>query len=167
MAEAIAKPNAELKPHAPRIEEIHIDKSFIGAVIGPGGKIIQEMQATTGTVITIEEVDNKGIVKIASNNADSIRAAMDRIKQITFVPTVGDEYDAVIVTIQPYGAFVDFMGGKSGLVHISELSHERLNAVEDKFKEGDHIRVKLIGIEDRTGKLRLSAKALLPRPERK
>ncbi|MBL0294528.1 MAG: polyribonucleotide nucleotidyltransferase [Saprospiraceae bacterium] len=167
MAEAIAKPNAELKPHAPRIEEIHIDKSFIGAVIGPGGKIIQEMQATTGTVITIEEVDNKGIVKIASNNADSIKAAMDRIKQITFVPTVGDEYDAVIVTIQPYGAFVDFMGGKSGLVHISELSHERLNAVEDKFKEGDHIRVKLIGIEDRTGKLRLSAKALLPRPERK
>ena len=167
MAEAIAKPNAELKPHAPRIEEIHIDKSFIGAVIGPGGKIIQEMQATTGTVITIEEIDNKGIVKIASNNADSIRAAMDRIKQITFVPTVGDEYDAVIVTIQPYGAFVDFMGGKSGLVHISELSHERLNAVEDKFKEGDHIRVKLIGIEDRTGKLRLSAKALLPRPERK
>lgn len=163
MKEAIDGPRSEVKPHAPRMVEIIVDKSFIGPIIGPGGKVIQEMQAETGTIINIEEVDDKGIVTIASSDKASIEAAVKRIKEIAFVPVVGDEFDAKVVTLQPYGVFVDF-NGKSGLVHISELSHSRIDKVEDVLAVGDHIKVKLIGVDPRTGKLRLSRKALMERP---
>lgn len=164
MAKTIGEPREDLKPHAPRIVEIEIDKSFIGAVIGPGGKVIQEIQATTGTNINIDEVDNKGIVSIASNDKASIDAALAQINKITFTPKIGDVYDSVVRTIMPYGVFVDFRG-KSGLLHISEISHSRIEKVEDVFQEGDEVQVKLIDIDERTGKLRLSRKALLDRPE--
>jgi len=163
MKEAIEGPRPEVKPHAPRMVELIVDKSFIGPIIGPGGKVIQEMQAETGTVINIEEVDDKGVVTIASSNKDSIDAAVARIRAIAFVPAVGDVYDAKVVTLQPYGVFVDF-SGKSGLVHISELSHSRVDKVEDVIAVGDMIKVKLIGVDERTGKLRLSRKALMEKP---
>jgi polyribonucleotide nucleotidyltransferase len=165
MAESIAEPREDFKAHAPRIVEMIIDKSFIGAVIGPGGKVIQEMQKETGTVINIEEKDEKGYVNISSSDKASIEKAMDRIKRITFTPEVGDVYDAVVKTIMPYGVFVDFHG-KSGLLHVSEISHSRIDKVEDVFKEGDPVKVKLIGVDQKTGKLRLSRKALMPRPQR-
>lgn len=164
MAKTMATPREDYKEHAPRIVELTIDKSFIGAVIGPGGKVIQEIQEVTGTVINIEEVDNKGIVSIASSDGPSVQAAVDRIKKITFTPEVGDEYDAVVKTVMPYGVFVDFLG-KSGLLHVSEISHSRIEKVEDHFSEGDEVRVKLIGVDPKTGKMRLSRKALLPRPQ--
>ncbi|HKK75330.1 MAG TPA: polyribonucleotide nucleotidyltransferase [Saprospiraceae bacterium] len=164
MSKTIATPREDYKEHAPRIVELTIDKSFIGAVIGPGGKVIQEIQEVTGTVINIEEVDNKGIVSIASSDGPSVQAAVDRIKKITFTPDVGDEYDAVVKTVMPYGVFVDFLG-KSGLLHVSEISHSRIEKVEDHFSEGDEVRVKLIGIDPKTGKMRLSRKALLPKSE--
>ena len=160
MDESLTAPREDLKDHAPRIVEIIIDKSYIGAVIGPGGSIIQALQATTNTVINIEEVDDKGVVNISSNDKASIDAALARIKAITFTPEVGDEFDAKVVTIMPYGAFVDF-AGKSGLLHISEMSHSRLEKVEDELNLGDMVKVKIIGIDKRTGKLRLSRKALL------
>lgn len=165
MNEVISEPREDLKPHAPRIEEIIIDKSFIGAVIGPGGKIIQEMQEITGTTIAIEEIDGKGHVSIAGTSKESIDAAMARIKQIAFTPEVGDEYDAVVASVMPYGVFVDFQG-QSGLLHVSEISHTRIEKVEDVFKEGDAVRVKLIGIDPKSGKMRLSRKVLLEKPER-
>lgn len=164
MAKTIAVPNEDLKPHAPRIVELIIDKSFIGAVIGPGGKIIQEMQEITKTTINIEEKDGKGYVQISSNNKADIDNAVNRIKMITHVPDVGDVYDATVVSIQPYGCFVEFQG-KSGLLHISEITWERLERVEDALNEGDSVQVKLIEIDERTGKFRLSRKVLLPRPE--
>jgi polyribonucleotide nucleotidyltransferase len=162
MKEALDGPRADVKPHAPRVVELIIDKSFIGPVIGPGGKVIQELQAETSTIINIEEVDNKGIVTISSSNKDNIERAVARIKSIAFVPTVGDVYDAKVASIQPYGVFVDF-AGKSGLLHVSEISHARIDNVEDVLKVGDDIKVKLIGVDPRTGKLRLSRKALMPR----
>jgi polyribonucleotide nucleotidyltransferase len=165
MAKTIAEPREDYKPHAPRIVELIIDKSFIGAVIGPGGKVIQEIQAETNTNINIEEVDDTGVVSIASSDKESIDAALARIRRITFTPTVGDVYDAKVKTVMPYGVFVDF-NGKSGLLHVSEFSHSRVDNVEDVFSEGDEVKVKLIGVDNKTGKLRLSRKALLPRPER-
>ena len=164
MGKALEAPREDLKPHAPRIVEIIIDKSFIGAVIGPGGKVIQEIQAETGTTINIDEVGDEGVVSIASDDKASIESALARIRRITFTPSVGDTYDAVVKTVMPYGVFVDFMG-KSGLLHVSEISHSHVDKVEDVFQEGDEVRVKLIGIDKKTGKLRLSRKALLPRPE--
>jgi polyribonucleotide nucleotidyltransferase len=164
MSKEIAEPRADLKPHAPRIVQVIIDKSFIGAVIGPGGKVVQELQKETNTVINIEEVDEQGIVSIASQNKEDIDKAVAAINRIAFTPKVGDEYDAVVKTIMPYGVFVDFRG-KSGLLHVSEMSWSRIENVEDHFSEGDEVRVKLIDVDDRTGKLRLSRKALLPRPE--
>ena len=166
MDEVIAQPREDLKPHAPRILEIIIEKSQIGAVIGPGGKVIQEIQASTGTVINIEEAGDKGIVNVASANKDSLEAARQRIMAITYVPKVGDVYEAVVRTIMPYGVFVDFMG-KSGLLHVSEISYARIDNVEDVFKEGDMVKVQLVEIEERTGKMRMSRKSLLPKPERK
>ncbi|MEM1323708.1 MAG: polyribonucleotide nucleotidyltransferase [Bacteroidota bacterium] len=166
MKETIAEPREDLKPHAPRIVEIIIDKSFIGAVIGPGGSIIQEIQATTNTVINIDEVDDKGVVNISSSDKASIDAALKRIKTITHVPEVGDVYEAKVASVMPYGVFVDFEG-KSGLLHVSEISHTRIEKVEDVLKEGDMVKVKLIGVDKKTGKLRLSRKALMPRPPRK
>lgn len=166
MDEVINAPREDLKPHAPRILEMIIEKSQIGAVIGPGGKVIQEIQATTGTVINIEEAGDKGIVNIASANKDGLEAARKRIEGITHTPEVGNVYDAVVRTIMPYGVFVDFMN-KSGLLHVSEISHTRIDNVEEVFKEGDMVKVKLVEIDSRTGKMRMSRKALLPKPERK
>ncbi|TXB68881.1 polyribonucleotide nucleotidyltransferase [Phaeodactylibacter luteus] len=165
MKKTLEAPREDLKPHAPRIVEIRIDKSYIGAVIGPGGKVIQEIQAETGTVINISEEGDEGVVSIASENKESIDKALERIRRITFTPSVGDTYDAVVKTVMPYGVFVDFMG-KSGLLHVSEISHSRIDKVEDVFQEGDEVRVKLIGVDKKTGKIRLSRKALLPRPGR-
>ncbi|NBC06512.1 MAG: polyribonucleotide nucleotidyltransferase [Bacteroidetes bacterium] len=162
MGESLSEPREDLKPHAPRIVEIRIDKSFIGAVIGPGGKVIQELQAETGTSINIEEEGDEGIVSIASENKESIDDALERIRRITFTPSVGETYDAIVKTVMPYGVFVDFMG-QSGLLHISEFAHHRVENVEDMFKEGDEVRVKLIGVDKKTGKIRLSRKALIPR----
>lgn len=161
MGEVISEAREDYKPHAPRIVEFTIDKSFIGAVIGPGGKIIQEIQAETETVINIDEVDDKGVVSVASSNKASIDAALARINAITFTPQVGDVYDAKVASVMPYGVFVDFKG-KSGLVHVSELSTSRIDKVEDHFSEGDEMKVKLIGVDPKTGKLRLSRKVLLP-----
>ncbi|MCB0557514.1 MAG: polyribonucleotide nucleotidyltransferase [Lewinellaceae bacterium] len=164
MNKTISEARPELKPHAPRIVELIIDKSFIGAVIGPGGKVIQEIQSETGTIINIEEVGDTGVVNIAAVNQASIESALERIRRITFTPSVGDIYDAKVKSVMPYGVFVDFVG-KSGLLHVSEISHTRIDRVEDFFKEGDDVRVQLIGVDKKTGKLRLSRKALLPKPE--
>ena len=165
--ETISEPREDLKPHAPRIEVIIIAKEFIGAVIGPAGKIIQAMQEETGTTITIEEIDGIGRVEVAANNKASIDAAIAKIKAIAAVPEVGEVYEGKIRSIMPYGAFVEFLPGKDGLLHISEVDWKRLESVEEAgFKEGDTIEVKLLDIDPKTGKFKLSRKALLPRPER-
>ena len=163
MAKSLSKPNDDLKPHAPRIVELTIDKSFIGAVIGPGGKVIQDLQARTNTVINIEEVDDKGVVSISSNDAESLNMARAAIEDIAFEPSVGDVYDAVVASVQTYGVFVDFKG-KSGLLHVSEISHSRINDVSEYFKVGDDVKVKLVGIDPKSGKMRLSRKVLIPNP---
>jgi len=165
MAESIAKPADDLKPHAPRIIEVVIEKSFIGAVIGPGGKIIQDIQKESGAVITIEERDEKGYIQIVSNNQEGIKKALARIDKITFVPKVGEDYDAVVATVMPYGVFVDF-NGSSGLLHVSEMSYNRIDNVEDVYKEGDKVRIRVIEQDKKTGKFRLSSKVLLPKPEK-
>lgn len=155
----------ELKPHTPRIEQLIIDTEYIGAVIGPGGKIIQEIQRETGTTISIEEKEGKGFVKVFSANKDGIDKAMAWIKGIVSVPEVGEEYDATVKSIMPYGAFVEFMPGKQGLLHISEVSWKRLDNLDGVLKEGDAIRVKLLDVDPKTGKFRLSSKVLTPKPE--
>lgn len=165
MKEAIAEPRADLKPHAPRMVELMVEKSFIGAIIGPGGKVIQEIQEKTKTVINIEEVGDKGIVNISSSNKEAIDAAVAWVNRITFTPQIGDVYQAVVKTVMPYGVFVDF-NGKSGLLHVSEISHTHIEKVEDVFKEGDDVKVKLIGVDPKTGKLRLSRKALISKPQK-
>ncbi len=162
MAKTIGTARDDMKPFAPRIIEFSIDKSFIGAVIGPGGKVIQEMQERTGATINIEEVDGRGIISIASNNKESLDAAKASIDKIVFVPAVGDVFDAVVASVMPYGAFVDFQG-KSGLLHISEIAHRRLEKVEEVLKEGDPVKVKIIGIDERSGKMKLSHKVLIPK----
>ncbi len=162
MNKTIDQPRPDLKPHAPRMVELTIDKSFIGAVIGPGGSIIQDLQEKTNTVISIDEVDGKGIVAISSVNQEGLDMALAKIKEITFTPEVGDVYDAVVASVMPYGVFVDFKG-KSGLLHVSEISHTRIEKVEDVFQEGDKVKVKLIGVDEKTGKMRLSRKVLLPK----
>ena len=165
MNKVISEPREDLKPHAPRIAELIIDKSFIGAIIGPGGSIIQALQEETETVISIDEVDDKGVVMVSSKDKQSIDAALAKIKKITFVPEVGDVFEAKVASVMPYGVFVDFEG-KSGLLHVSEISYSRIEKVEDVFSEGDSVKVKLIGIDPKTGKFRLSRKVLLPKPER-
>ncbi len=165
MAKTLQTPREDYKPHAPRIIQITIDKEFIGAVIGPGGKIIQEMQRETGATISIEEVDNKGIVQIFADNKASIDAALARIKAITAKPEIGTIYEGKVKTIMPFGAFVEIMPGKDGLLHISEIDWKRLETMDGVFKEGDIVTVKLLEI-DKQGKLKLSRKALLPRPPR-
>jgi polyribonucleotide nucleotidyltransferase len=165
MAKTIEAPAEDFKPHAPRIVEIKIDKSYIGAVIGPGGKVIQDIQEKTGTTVNIEEKDGMGIVNIASSDKASIDAALKRIQDITFTPEIGDVYEAVVKSVMPYGVFVEFRGGNSGLLHVSEISHSHIDSVEEFFSEGDEVKVKLIDIDRRSGKLRLSRKALIPRPE--
>jgi polyribonucleotide nucleotidyltransferase len=165
--ETMPEPRPDLKAHAPRIEVIIIPKDFIGAVIGPGGKIIQGMQEETGTVITIEEIDGYGRVEVSANNKASIDAALAKIKGIIAVPEVGEVYEGKVRSIMPYGAFVEFLPGKDGLLHISEIDWKRLETVENAgIKEGDIIEVKLIDIDPKTGKFKLSRKVLLPRPPR-
>ena len=167
MMETISEPRAELKPHAPRIEVIEIPKDFIGAVIGPGGKIIQNIQEETNTIITIEEIDNKGRVEVSATNKESIQAAMDKIKSIVAIPEVGEVYEATVRSVMPYGLFCEFLPGKDGLLHISEIDWHRIEKIEDtNIKEGDKIEVKLMDIDARTGKFKLSRKVLLPRPNR-
>jgi len=165
MMKTINKPNEDYKPHAPRIVKLIIAKEFIGAVIGPGGKVIQEMQRETNTIISIEEIDNQGVVEIASNDKASIDAAMSRIKAITTVPEIGEVYDGTVKNIMDFGAFVEILPGKDGLLHISEISWERLGTMEGVFKTGDKVKVKLVDIDKKTGKMRLSRKVLLPKPE--
>ena len=165
MYECVPAARADVKPHAPRMVKIIIDKEFIGAVIGPGGKIIQEMQRTTGATINIEEVGNHGEVSIFSANKESLDAAVRWINSIVAVPEIGDEYEGVVKGVKEFGAFVEFMPGKQGLLHISEISWKRLETMEGIFNEGDTVKVKLIGLDPKTGKFKLSHKALLPRPE--
>ncbi len=155
----------ELKPHAPRIEQLIIDREFIGAVIGPGGKIIQEIQRETGAEINIEEVNNTGVVKVFSSNGESLRKAMNWIKGIVAVPEIGETYDSVVKSVMPYGAFVEFMPGKQGLLHISEVSWKRLDNLDGVLNEGDNIKIKLVGLDPKTGKFRLSRKVLMEKPE--
>ncbi|MCC7301635.1 MAG: polyribonucleotide nucleotidyltransferase [Bacteroidia bacterium] len=166
MTKAIEKPREDYKPHAPRLIQITIPKEFIGAVIGPGGKVIQEMQRETNTVIVIEEKDGVGMIDIASDNKEGIDAALKRIKAITAVPEVGEVYEGKVKSILNFGAFVEFMPGKDGLLHISEVEHRRLESLDGVLKEGDRIQVKLIGVDPKTGKVKLSRKALLPKPEK-
>ncbi len=167
LIETIPVPNAEVKPHAPRIETITIPKDMIGAVIGPGGKIIQEIQEVSGATVTIEEVENKGIVQIAATNAESMEIAKGRVKGIVAVPEVGEVYNAKIKSIVAFGAFVEILPGKEGLLHISEIDWKRFETMDDTgLKEGEMIEVKLKAIDERSGKMKLSHKALIPRPER-
>jgi len=165
MLKTIDAPREDYKPHAPRIVELIIEKGFIGAVIGPGGKIIQEIQEQTGTQISITEVGDKGIVAVSSSDKAGIELALDRIRRITFMPVVGDVFVGVVKTVMPYGAFVDFHG-KSGLLHVSEISHSRIENVEDVLKEGDEIKVQIVEIDKKTGKMRLSRKSIMPRPNK-
>ena len=167
MGKTIAEPRADYKAHVPRIEKVIIAKEFIGAIIGPGGKIIQELQESTNTTIVIEEVDNTGVIDIVSSNKEDIEAAKSRIKAIVAIPEVGEIYDGTVKNIVPFGAFVEIMPGKDGLLHISEINWERLEKVESVLKVGDKVEVKLIGVDPKTGKLKLSRKVLLPKPEKK
>jgi polyribonucleotide nucleotidyltransferase len=163
--ETLAEPREDMKPHAPRIIVMFIPKEMIGAVIGPGGKIIQGMQAETGAVISIEEIGDQGRVEIAANNKAAIDAAVAKIKGIISIPEVGEIYPAKVKSIMPYGCFVEFMPGKEGLLHISEIDWKRIETMEASgIKENDMIEVKLLDIDAKTGKFKLSRKALLPRP---
>jgi polyribonucleotide nucleotidyltransferase len=164
MNKTLSAPREDYKPHAPRVEMIMIEKEYIGAIIGPGGKVIQEMQRETGTTIQIEEIGNQGKIEIFSPNKEGIDAAMRRIKGIVAVPEIGDVYEATVKSIMPYGAFVEFMPGKQGLLHISEVSHKRLDSLEGVLKENEVIKVKLLGIDNKTGKFKLSRKVLLDAP---
>ncbi len=167
ITETIAEPREDLKPHAPRIVTFDVPKEMIGAIIGPGGKIIQDIQEKSGATVTIEEADGKGHVEVAATNKTSLDAAVSRIKGIVAVPEVGEVYDAKVKSIMPYGAFVEFMPGKEGLLHISEIEWRRIEKMEDTgMKEGDMIQVKLLDIDAKTGKFKLSHKALLQRPQR-
>lgn len=166
LTECMPAPRAELKPHVPRIVQITIPKEFIGAVIGPGGKIIQGIQEETGAVIAIEETNGVGEVQVSGANKDVIDAALAKIKAIVAVPEVGEVYDGVIRSVMPYGAFVEFMPGRDGLLHISEIDWKRLETVEEAgLKEGDHVRVKLMEIDEKTGKFKLSRRVLMEKPE--
>jgi len=166
MMETISEPRAEMKPQVPRIVAFDIPKEFIGAVIGPGGKIIQQMQEDTGATITIEETDGKGHVQVSASNKDSIDAALAKIKAIVAVPEVGEVYEGTVRSIMPYGCFVEILPGKDGLLHISEIDWKRLETVEEAgIKEGDKIKVKLMEIDPKTGKYKLSHRVLMEKPE--
>ena len=168
LLEAIAEPRADLKPHSPRIETLDIPKDLIGAVIGPGGKIIQGIQEQTGATITIEEENGRGHIQVSAPSKDIIDSAMNIIKGIVAIPEVGEVYEATFRSVMPYGLFCEFLPGKDGLLHISEIAWERIENVEDAgLKEGDKVSVKLVDIDPRSGKFKLSRKALLPKPERR
>ncbi|MBN1651667.1 MAG: polyribonucleotide nucleotidyltransferase [Bacteroidales bacterium] len=165
MMKTITTPREDYKPHVPRIVQMVIPKEFIGAVIGPGGKIIQEIQKTTNSTIVIEEVGETGVIDIMAVNKDSLDQAVQRIKNITAVPDAGETYKGIIKSITTFGAFVEIMPGKEGLLHVSEIAWERVQNVEDVLKVGEEIEVKLLEVDSTTGKLKLSRKALLPKPE--
>ena len=166
MMKTMSEPRAELKPHVPRIEQIIIPKEFIGAVIGPGGKIIQGMQEETGAVITIDEEDGVGKVQVSGSSKAVIDAAMSKIKAIVAVPEIGEVYEGTVRSVMPYGCFVEFMPGKDGLLHISEIDWKRLETVEEAgIKEGDKLKVKLLEIDPKTGKFKLSRRVLIEKPE--
>ncbi len=166
MTETISEPRAEMKPQVPRIVQLEIPKEFIGAVIGPGGKIIQQMQEDTGATITIEETDGVGKVQVSAPNKDSIDAALGKIKAIVAVPEIGEVYEGTVRSIMPYGCFVEILPGKDGLLHISEIDWKRLETVEEAgIKEGDKLQVKLLEIDPKTGKYKLSRRVLLEKPE--
>ncbi len=166
LVETIAEPRVQLKPQTPKIIVLQVPKSTIGGIIGPGGKIIQELQATTETNISIEEVDDMGVVEILGTDQEKIDLAVEKIRSIAFIPEVGAIYKGKVKSIMPYGAFVGISANTDGLVHISELAWERVENVEDVLKEGETIEVKLIAIDERSGKLKLSRKVLLPKPEK-
>jgi polyribonucleotide nucleotidyltransferase len=165
MEETISVPNEDLKPHAPRIETITVDKEYIGAIIGSGGKVIQEIQEKTGTIITIEEIDKKGRVEVSSPNKENIEKAMAWIKGIITEPEMGEVYEGTVKTIVDFGAFVEFLPGKDGLLHISEIEWRRLPDMNGVLEVGQKVQVKLIEVDKRTGKYKLSRKALMPRPD--
>ena len=166
MAKTISESNKEMKPNAPRSSTVKIERDMIGALIGPGGKVVQEIQKETKTTIVIEEIDEKGIVNVFATDQDAMDAALKRIRAIVAVPEVGEVYDGVVKSIMPFGAFVEIMPGKDGLLHISEIKWERVEKVEDIMEVGEEIKVKLIEVDKKTGKYRLSRKVLLPKPEK-
>ncbi|MFZ4614462.1 MAG: polyribonucleotide nucleotidyltransferase, partial [Bacteroidia bacterium] len=165
MEKTISEPKAELKPHTPRINVVMIPREFIGAIIGPGGKIIQEMQREFETTITIEEIGDQGKIEIMGSNKERMDGVLAKIKGIVAIPEVGEIYKGKVRSIQAYGAFVEFMPGKDGLLHISEVDHKRLDSLEGVIKEGDVFDVQLIGLDKKTGKFKLSRKSLMPKPE--
>jgi polyribonucleotide nucleotidyltransferase len=166
ITEAQPEARPDLKPHAPRIEVITVGKEFIGAIIGPGGKIIQGIQERTGSTISIDEVDGMGIVEISGLNKESIEGALRAIRAIVAMPEVGEVYESKITSLMPYGAFVEFMPGKEGLLHISEIDWKRFETIEETgLHEGDMITIKLVDIDPKTGKFKLSRRALMPKPE--
>ncbi|MCG8389085.1 MAG: polyribonucleotide nucleotidyltransferase, partial [Cytophagales bacterium] len=167
MKKTIEQPEPDLKPNAPRSEIVKIEKDMIGAVIGPGGKIVQEIQKETGTTVVIEEDDHNGIVSVFAVNKESMQDALKRIKAIVAVPEVGEVYDGTVKSIMPFGAFIEFMPGKDGLLHISEIKWERLEKMEGVLEVGEQVQVKLVDIDKKTGKFRLSRKVLLPKPQKK
>ncbi len=166
MMKTLSAPRAELKPHVPRIEQIIVPKEFIGAIIGPGGKVIQGMQEETGTTITIEEEDGVGKVQVSAPNKECIDAAMKKIKGIIAVPEIGEVYKSIVKSIMPYGCFVEFLPGKEGLLHISEIDWKRFGTMEETgINEGDEIDVKLLDVDKKTGKYKLSHRVLVEKPE--
>ena len=166
MGKTIAAPREDYKPNAPRVVNIEIDREMIGAVIGPGGKVVQEIQKTTGATVVIEETEKGGKINVFAVNKDSLDQAVKWIKGIVAKPEVGEIYDGVVKAIQPYGAFVEIMPGKDGLLHISEIKWEKIDNLEGVLEIGEEVKVKLIDVDKKTGKLRLSRKVLLEKPEK-
>ena len=167
MNKTLAEPRPDLKPHAPRSVSVVIDKDLIGAVIGPGGKVVQEIQKETGATIVIEEVEKNGLVNIFAVDKTAMEAALGRVKAIVAVPVVGEVYEGKVKSVTPYGAFIEFLPGKEGLLHISEIKWERIESMEGVLEIGEEIKVKLLDIDKKTGKFRLSRKVLIPRPQKK
>jgi len=167
MLGSIAEPREDYKEHAPRIVQFAVPGESIGPIIGPGGKIIQEIQAVTGATVSIDDVDGKGMVQVAASNKSAIDDAVSRIRAIAFPPTVeiGEEYEGKVKSIMPYGAFVEVIPGQDGLLHVSELAWERVDRVEDVISEGEVVKFKVVGRDPKTGKIKLSRKVLLPKPE--
>jgi polyribonucleotide nucleotidyltransferase len=166
MNKTISKPNDDYKPHTPRIETIYIDSEFIGAVIGPGGKVIQQLQKDTNTTVSITEEGKQGIVEVMAIDGEGMAAVRNFLKGITAKAVVGEVYEGKVKTIQPFGAFVEFLPGKDGLLHISEISWSRLESMDGVLEVGQQVQVKLVEVDQKTGKFRLSRKVLLPREPR-
>ena len=167
LTDVMTTPRTDLKPQTPKIIILEVPKSTIGGIIGPGGKVIQELQAKTETTISIEEIDEKGRVEILGTDQEKLDMAVAKIKSIAFVPEEGETYKGKVKSIMPYGAFVGIAPNTDGLLHVSEISWERVENVEEVLKEGQEIEVKLISIDPKSGKLKLSRKVLLPKPEKK